>query len=155
MKLSEIAELIVERNPECRMAYNKNVIKGCRDSWYEESLIDPLMDYYMYTELKLCRCGIPEDTYEVMRRYLHIRDDMVTNKLQCKDVVERYKTDLHIDDNDSLQAGLLQFMMYMLDEHECTEHGSSIGGCWLTDKGRRLLTVLDAWHNSENNKLEK
>ena len=94
------------------------------------------------------------DTYEI-RRYLHIREDHYTDKIEYKDVLERYKTDLHIDDDDSLQAGLLQFMMYVLDRNGLTEHGGSIGGCWLTDKGRRLLTVLDAWHDSENNKSEE
>ena len=46
-------------------------------------------------------------------------------------------------------------MMYVLDHNGFTEHGNSIGGCWITDKGRRLLTVLDAWHDSENNKSEE
>lgn len=155
MRLSEIAEFIVEHNQDCCMYYNNNVVKGCREDWYEESLIEPLMDYYMYEELNLCGCGIPEDTYEIIRRYLHIREDYYTDKIEYKDVLERYKTDLHIEDDDSLQAGLLQFMMYVLDHNGFTEHGSSIGGCWLTDKGRRLLTILDAWHDSENNKSEE
>ena len=155
MKLSEIAEYIIEHNQDCCMAVNNEVIKRCREDWYEESLIEPLMDYYMYEELNLCGCGIPEDTYEIIRRYLHIREDWRTDKIEYNYVLERYKMDLHIDDNDSLQAGLLQFMMYVLDHKGFTEHGSSIGGCWLADKGRRLLTVLDAWHDSENNESEE
>ena len=155
MKLSEIAEYIIEHNQDCCMAVNNEVIKRCREDWYEESLIEPLMDYYMYEELNLCGCGIPEDTYEIIRRYLHIREDYYTDKIEYKDVLERYKTDLHIKDDDSLQAGLLQFMMYVLDHKGFTEHGSSIGGCWLTNKGRMLLTVLDAWYDSENNELEE
>ena len=45
-------------------------------------------------------------------------------------------------------------MMYVLDYKGFTEHGGSIGGCWLTDKGRRLLTVLDAWNNVNSNEDE-
>lgn len=155
MRLSEIAEFIVEHNQNCCMYYNNDVIKGCKEDWYEEYLVKPLMDYYMYEELDLCGCGCPEDTYEVIRRYLHIRNDWYENKLQYDDVIAKYKTDLHINDDDLIQAGLLQFMMYVLDEKGFTEHGSGIGGCWLTDKGKRLLTVLDAWYDSENNEVEE
>lgn len=154
MRLSEIAEFIVEHNQDCCMYYNNNVVKGCREDWYEESLIDPLMDYYMYEELNLCGCGNPEFTYSVIRKYLHIREDWYMDKLKYDDVLQRYKEDLHIDNNDSLQSGLLQFMMYILDYKGFTEHGGSIGGCWLTDKGRRLLTVLDAWNNINSNEDE-
>ena len=45
MKLSEIAEYIVDNYPESNIAYNNDVIKGCREEWYEESLIDPLLDF--------------------------------------------------------------------------------------------------------------
>lgn len=67
-------------------------------------------------------------------------------------VQQRYKTELNIDDQDDIQWGLLQFMAYILDDRGFTEHGSSIGGCWLTEKGEMFLTVLDAWdqYNKEN-----
>ena len=91
MRPSEIAEFIVEHNHHCCMYYNNDVIKDCREDWYEESLIEPLMDYYMYEELNLCGCGSPEYTYETIRRYLHIKEDRYTDKIEYKDVLERYK----------------------------------------------------------------
>ena len=72
MKLSEIAEYIADNYPESNIAYNNDVIKGSREEWYEESLIDPLLDFYMHEELGLCGCGNPEFTYETIRRYLSI-----------------------------------------------------------------------------------
>ena len=149
MRLSEIAEYIVEHNPDCNMVYNHEVDKGCRYEWYEEYLIEPLMDYYMFERLALCKCGIPEETYEVIRLYLQIRKDWCTDKIEYNGVVHRYLTDLHIDDADELQSGILQFMMYILDDKGFTTHGGSIGGCWLTDDGERLLTVLNAWHEDK------
>lgn len=53
MKLSEIAEYIADNYPESNIAYNNDVIKGCREEWYEESCIDPLLDFYMHEELGL------------------------------------------------------------------------------------------------------
>jgi hypothetical protein len=150
MILSEIAEFVIDNYPDSCIAHNHKVIKGCRDGWYEESLIDPLLSFYMYEKMDLCGCGIPEQTYEIIRLYLHIRKDWFTKDMLYEEVLERYKNDLHIDTQDSLQAGLLQFLAYVLDSHDFTEHGGSIGGCWLTEDGERLLKVLDEWHKRES-----
>ena len=124
----------------------------CED-WIEDLLIDSLMDYWMYEDLGLCGCGCPEYTFEVIRKYLHIRQDWRENKLTYNEVIDKYRRDLHIDDNDNNQFGLLQFMMYILDEHGFTEHGISITRCWLTEKGEMLLATLDAWHE-KNTRIE-
>ena len=147
MKLSEIAEHIAKINPDCHMV----VIPGCRESWYEESLINPLVDYYMFDVLHLCGCGNPEDTYEAIRRYLHVRKLRHENKdITWDGIKEQYKAQLCIDVDNDTEHGVLQFMMYVLDYYDFTEHGSSVGGCWLTEKGKMLLTVLDAWHEMKN-----
>ena len=149
MKLSEIAEYIVDNYPESNIAYNNDVIKGCREEWYEESLIVPLLDFYKHEELGLCGCGDPESTYEIIRRYLNIRNEFITSQISYQDVVDRYKNDLLVDYNNDIQYGLLQFMMYILDDKEFTTHGGGIGGCWLTKKGQRLLTVLNEWYQDK------
>lgn len=48
MKLSEIAEYVVNDYPGFCMSQNCRVIKGCREEWYEESLIKPLLDFYIH-----------------------------------------------------------------------------------------------------------
>ena len=45
MRLSEIAEFIVDNYPDSCIAYNHEVIRGCREDWYEESLIEPLLSF--------------------------------------------------------------------------------------------------------------
>ena len=91
MKLSEIAEYIADNYPESNIAYNNDVIKGCREEWYEESLIDPLLDFYMHEELGLCGCGNPEFTYETIGRYLSIRNEFIISKIDYQEVINRYK----------------------------------------------------------------
>lgn len=148
MELYEIAKYIVEndsKNDTSNIA--KGINENNKEDWSE--LLEPLMDYYMYGRLHLCGCGNPEDTYEVIRKYLRIREIAITDRQTYDDVQKKYKEDLHIDTEDDLQYGLLQFLMYVLDENGFTEHGSSIGGCRLTKDGERLLTVLDYWHITE------
>ena len=48
----------------------------------------------------------------------------------------------------SVKTEMIKCMKYVLDSYGFTEHGGGIGGCWLTEDGERLLTVLDAWHDS-------
>lgn len=147
MRLSEIAEYVVDNNPDC--CVKNEVIRGCRTESYEESLIEPLLNFYMYEKMDLCGCGIPENTYEAIRRYLRIRKSCFEENLSWEDVTERYRTNLHIDYDDSMNYGILQFLAYILDSYGFTEHGSSVGGCWLTREGEKLLVVLDAWHDLE------
>ena len=101
MLLSEIAEKIIKK--ESNLSLENEVIVGNREEWYEESLIDPLIDYYSYDVLRLCGCGCPNDTLDVIRKYLHIRKDWKDNKCDYDEVQQRYKTELNIDDQDDIQ----------------------------------------------------
>ena len=146
MTLNKIAKKIlgIDSNNVTDPEYLKELVENYPKE--EELLIKPLMGYYMYEKLGLCGCGSPEDTYEIIRRYLHIRKDKYDSNLSYDEVCDRYMSDLRIDYSDELQYGMLQFLTYVLDSHGFTEHGGSVGGCWLTERGEMLLTVLDAWH---------
>lgn len=39
--------------------------------------------------------------------------------------------------------GLQYLILYTLDRFDLTEHGGTIGGAWLTDKGRAVLQALN------------
>lgn len=147
MTLNEIAKKIlnIDSNNIADPEYLKELVENYPEE--EELLIEPLMDYFMYEKLDLCGCGSPEDTYEIIRRYLHVRKDAHDGNLPYNEVCDRYMSDLHINYSDEIQYGMLQFLMYILDSHGFTEHGSSVGGCWLTESGEMFLTVLDAWHS--------
>ena len=147
MKLSEIAEFVVEKYHDSCIATNNVVNKGCREDWYEEYLVDELMDFFSYEIVDMCGCGCPDDTNEVIRRVLNIRYDWHEHKIgEYEDLQERYKNDLQLDTKNNLHYGSLQFILYMLDARGILEHGGSIRGCWLTHLGEMYLTVLNAWY---------
>lgn len=149
MKLSKIAEYIVKKYPGCCLESSRDFIKGYREDWYEESLIDPLMDFFSYELMDMCGCGCPDYTYELIRKILIIRYEWQNKKLSFDEAKERYKSDLDLDYYNENQYGALQFILYVLDARQIVEHGSSIGGCWLTDLGEMYLEVLNAWHDRE------
>lgn len=155
MRLSEIAEYIVKNYPKCNMTYNHDVKKGCREDWYEEYLIDPLMDFFSFEIMKMCGCGNPECTYELIRKILTIRSEWINENLSYEEVINRYKNDLGLEKTNDNHYGALQFILYILDARQIVEHGGSIGGCWLTDLGKMYLTVLNAWHDREFQQMNK
>ena len=151
MRLSEIAEDIVRKNPSIHFA--KDVWFGKRDKEYEKTLIDILMDYYI-NDLHLCKYGdpeeiYPEETYEAIRRYLSIRKEYKENNFSHEELLEKYKTELGIYGHSFVQYGILQFMMYILESKHYTCCVNNIKYCYLTKKGEMFLDVLNAWHNRE------
>lgn len=147
MKLSEIAERLVKLYPDSSLAKNECVITGCRDQWYEEDLIEHLLNFFNYEILKLCGCGIPENTDEAIYQLLKIRKDWLDHTITYEEKKERYKSDMGLDVNKDMHYGLVQFVLYVLNEVDLLEHGSSVGGSWLTDLGEMYFCVLEARHN--------
>jgi len=99
-------------------------------------------DFYFNT-LKWCGCGNPDTAF------MYMRDVLAALHKRSKN--SRAGTDTWDADSDALYA-LLNFnaceplalsYLYMLDAHGLTEHGSSVMGSWLTDKGTQLLDKLN------------
>ena len=149
MKLSEIAEYIAGKYPDCCMVVNHDYKDGCREEWYEDYLIDPLMDFFSFELMDMCGCGCPDYTYDLIRKTLIIRSEWQEDIIAYEEIEKKYMNDLSLDSNNNDHYGALQFILYMLDTYKILEHGGSIGGCWLTNLGKMYLTVLNAWHDRE------
>ena len=81
---------------------------------------------------RLCGCGIPEKVTDLYRKALK---SLESDKPYC----ER-----RFCDNELLEAVVL----YNLSDWGMAEHGSSIYGSWLTEKGKTALKVLELeWNN--------
>lgn len=78
-------------------------------------------------DLGLCGCGIPEEAYALVRSLLSL--------------TPFYK---HLDAVDALlpDAATKHIVLSVLDSAGLTEHGTTIGGSWITPKGSFLLAVL-------------
>ena len=150
MRLSEVAEYISTKYPDCCMVINHDIRVGCREEWYEEYLINHLMYFFSFELMNMCGCGCPDCTNELIRKILTIRFEWQEDKLEYEEVIKRYMSDLSLDQDNDNHYGVLQFILYMLDACGIVEHGSSIGGCWLTELGKMYLTVLNAWNDRED-----
>lgn len=136
MLLSEIAEKIIKK--ESNLSLENEVIVGNREEWYEESLIDPLIDYYSYDVLRLCGCGCPNDTLDVIRKYLHIRKDWKDNK--C-DYDIRAPFD-HIEYNKVIDRLAPELKTYRGHYTHDKDNYDFVSGWWSNPRPRGLLRRL-------------
>lgn len=73
-------------------------------------------------ELNICGCGCPEKVYKLIHRTMK----------------EVYEVGVSTD-----ATSYYDFMIYQLNHMEFLEHGSSIYGSYVTEKGRKLMEALD------------
>lgn len=85
-----------------------------------------------------CGCGNPEEAC----RALH--DLLVLHPLyENQEALRRLLPN----------EGSRQFMLYILDAMGLTEHGTSVNGAWLSDKGQAVLAALRIEADDEWNSL--
>lgn len=94
-------------------------------------------DFDLLEELPVCGCGNPEMVYGLYQGMLRVMEDA--------DGVPSHGEMLSIVGGDTR---LFYVAAYVLDDIEATEHGGSIWGAWITEKGCRLLAVLDRYEES-------
>jgi hypothetical protein len=88
-----------------------------------------------FEELKFCGCGDPEGTQDWLQRVLTSLKGSPDPWVDWADRVAVLNSDL-----DAMRY----FVLYVLDAMGLTEHGGSVGGAWLTAKGRKFLVELEA-----------
>jgi hypothetical protein len=127
----------------------------------KDEIYKVLYDFY-FNKLKFCGCGSPEDTLLYIKKLLNLIKRKMDrpydeSKKERDNAYWQYQKDLlfiggftpffnennKIEPND-IQNGVIQFILYYLDEVEVLEHGGSIGGAWLTEYGEKILECLNA-----------
>jgi hypothetical protein len=82
-----------------------------------------------------CGCGAPEDAAETLRQLLALHP-LHSN---------REAFDARVPDD-----GLQYLLLYTLSHFDLTEHGGSVGGAWLSDKGKSVLAGLEHEKAADN-----
>lgn len=72
-----------------------------------------------------CGCGSPEVAWQWILDYF--------TSLESKDFINRWRPG---------ETGPEYIAVYLMGHLDLTEHGTSVRGCWLTDKGKEALSFL-------------
>lgn len=109
-------------------------LKPGGEKWLDESGCSwrLKMDYVSIELLGSCGCGNPESNVDYVEKMLlrHAADWSTSPGRSSQTSKEEYADPA------------VQFFLYWADDKGFTEHGSSIFGSWLTDKGRQLLADI-------------
>ena len=103
----------------------------------KEKLIQEYQDI-IFGDLCLCGCGEPEATLQMILEYLNLEKIYRNDDMEY----EVYK-DLKEEFIENYKEYLFLYMLYVLNENEILDHGSSVYASWLTDKGKRLLELSE------------
>ena len=106
---------------------------------------DNLIDY-IGGLLGFCGCGSPESALMYLRDTL--LDIQHRSEVEWKQEPPIYSGKLSAR-MAALPDGLQYIYWYWLDHLQLIEHGTSVGGSWLTDRGKHLLARLVAMNLEE------
>lgn len=102
---------------------------------------DNLGDYIMTGLLGFCGCGMPEEALKWLRDCLS--DVEHRSNVEWKQEPPVYQGRIHAR-MEPLPRGVEYLLWYWMDSLQLIEHGGSVGGSWLTERGTHLLRRLEA-----------
>lgn len=141
MNLKTITKYITEN-------YNDSCFANNIRSDDDEYLLNELQGFFIYELLGICGCGDPELAIDTVIDYLSILNE--TSNGMGKDIETRESLFKEKFGYENIYgSGLFIFLAYILDDKQLTEHGSSIGWCWITDLGKMCLYVLTYDKNNQ------
>ena len=135
------------------------------EQWeYEEQRIEFIKDFY-YKKLNCCGCGSPWNILYTIRLVLNTlnkrqnnwnKEDYNKNHSYYYNLYEKeIQLSLNLKDENedlddfSINEGVKEIVLNLLNNCEVLEHGSGIGGSWLTEYGKELLKYLNELTDDE------
>lgn len=93
--------------------------------------VDKRAELWVAVEGLYCGCGNPEDALELIHELLRVMN------------VRPLERDHDRLDELLPTSGIKMIVLQALTEADLLEHGGNIGGSWPTEKGERVLAVLE------------
>lgn len=137
------------------MTLPENPTEDEYQAWLADPETPPLPDLQwahrvVTNELPFCGCGRPEDAWEWLRGLLDLFDrDGRSGDDAWRGRWAAIKAHVGMPEDtgdeagfDVVRSGAAEMLLNLPDSAGLTEHGGSVYGSWLTDKGERFLAVM-------------
>jgi hypothetical protein len=94
-----------------------------------------------FNGLTMCGCGRPDELKQFIKELLIA---------QSQDLNYEEKTKLRNEILEKVDKDLIfEFIFHRLEYADLVQHGGSVYGSWLTDKGKAFITAVDEFKESE------
>ena len=153
-KVKRVVSFVLEEYDEALNVYceenNHNNILEDIDSM-EDDKIEKVLEYCMhdfYLDMKICDCGVNEDTHNFMRLVL----DAKTSNLDEWDSRDKKMNSIFgiEPSTNKIYNGMMQFVLHALELFGFLEHGVGVSGSWRTKKGNAFLELLELVTENES-----
>ena len=104
--------------------------------------IEEKFDKLYYEDLGMCGCGHVEDLQQFLVDLMIIQNGYKAGDFSYDEKAKSVK--LLIQDNHEYA---FEFILHVLNNAEFLEHGTSVGGSWLTDKGKSFIKLYEQVQN--------
>ncbi|MDY6857563.1 MAG: hypothetical protein SWO11_23240 [Thermodesulfobacteriota bacterium] len=85
-----------------------------------------------YDQIGLCGCGQPENVHKFLLDCMAATRDDHDLIIDYSKIIEIVKSRPEV---------VAEFVLHFLDDCNLTEHGSSVYGSWLTERGKQVLEI--------------
>jgi len=107
----------------------------------ERDVVEDVLKQFYYEELNFCGCGNPEDIMQLIKDLLnqisHKWDNEKTYEERQEEIIKIFNF------NGKVNHAVYDFILNYLDIVGLLEHGGSIGGSWLTERGKVILKLMN------------
>ena len=103
------------------------MILGPDDCYY-----DTEQEAMYYGQIGLCGCGQPEEVHRLLLDCMSAINDDHPSLISAEKVARI------VSERPDVVA---EMILHFLDSREVTEHGGSVYGSWLTDRGKQMLEI--------------
>ena len=133
--VEKIKDYIIKKYPQSCLAIKYNSIP-----YTDEELLIECEHFFYYEKLKWCGCGCPTLARQTVKDFLAAHETF-ENKITL--LLKNFNVSSVYDN------ALLLCLAYTIDAAGLTEHGSGIGGAWLTEEGKMYLDILNVFEDLE------
>lgn len=98
-----------------------------------------------YEVMDFCGCGRPDEVSFMVRDILKAIDNKFNNfnKMSDKEVFDMFDKELKDILGFDSKNIVFEFILHVLNSADLLEHGSGVGGSWLTNYGEEILCAFD------------
>jgi hypothetical protein len=103
-----------------------------------------------FEDLRLCGCGSPDFRIKFIKGLLNLINDRYEQDLPYEEYKKRLAELFGFKENENakyyfngIQDGIIEFVLDQLNEAGLLEHGSTVGGSWLSPYGHEILHILN------------
>lgn len=99
----------------------------------------------IFGDLGFCGCGDPEAAIKIIYELIKIQHDRRNKSNDYKE----YKSKVNKLITGNIES-VADILLYIINNAELLEHGTSVGCSWLTDKGKEFIKHYEEIENKED-----